>query len=100
MPPIEQSKLKRAGLGLRTCDRDQASPGYTLFAPTTGGGKVYLIDLEGDVVHIWQMPQVMHQKAYDLVNRVRANPRNQTLHASFERSPIIRRIYDFNEGLQ
>lgn len=28
----------------------------TLFAPQWGGGAVYLIDLEGQVVHQWQMP--------------------------------------------
>ena len=56
MPPVEQIKLKRAGIGLRACDPDRASPGFTLFAPQTGGGNVYLIDLEGKVVHIWEMP--------------------------------------------
>ena len=56
MPPVEQIKLKRAGTGLRACDPDRAWPGFTLFAPQTGGGIVYLIDLEGNVVHTWQMP--------------------------------------------
>jgi hypothetical protein len=27
-----------------------------LFAPQNGGGKVYLVDLEGNVTHTWQMP--------------------------------------------
>jgi len=48
---IEQLKAKRAGVGLRAWDRDLAFPGFTLFAPQSGGGKVYLIDLEGSVVH-------------------------------------------------
>ncbi len=56
MPPVEQIKLKRAGTGLRALDPDRAWPGFTLFAPQTGGGTVYLIDLEGHVVHTWQMP--------------------------------------------
>jgi hypothetical protein len=56
MPPVEQIKLKRAGIGLRALDRDRAWPGFTLFAPQTGGGNVYLIDLEGNVVHTWRMP--------------------------------------------
>ena len=56
MPPVEQIKLKRAGTGLRACDRDRAFPGFTLFAPQSGSGKVYLIDLEGNVTHTWQMP--------------------------------------------
>jgi Arylsulfotransferase (ASST) len=56
MPPVEQTKLKRSGVGLRACDPDRAFPGFTLFAPQSGGGKVYLIDLEGNVIHTWQMP--------------------------------------------
>jgi len=53
---VEQLKAKRAGIGLRGCDRDRASAGFTLFAPQSGGGKVYLVDLDGSVVHNWQMP--------------------------------------------
>lgn len=56
MPAMEQVKLKRGGLGVRGCDKDKAFPGLTLFAPQTGGGAVYLIDLDGEVVHQWQMP--------------------------------------------
>src|SRR5437899_142549 len=53
---MEQLKAKRAGLGVRGCDREKACPGLTLFAPQSGGGAVYLIDLEGTVVHKWHMP--------------------------------------------
>ena len=49
MPPVEQIKAKRAGVGLRACDHDRAFPGFTLFAPQSGGGKVYLIDIDGNV---------------------------------------------------
>jgi len=56
MPPVEQNKLKRAGIGLRACDHERAFPGFTLFAPQSGGGKVYLIDLNGNLAHTWQMP--------------------------------------------
>ena len=56
MPPVEQIKAKRAGVGLRACDHDRAFPGFTLFAPQSGGGKVYLIDIDGNVAHTWQMP--------------------------------------------
>jgi arylsulfotransferase ASST len=56
MPRVEQIKAKRAGIGLRACDHDRAFPGFTLFAPQTGGGKIYLIDLDGEIVHTWQMP--------------------------------------------
>ena len=53
---IEQNKVKRSGVGLRACDRDRAFEGFTLFAPLGGDGTVYLIDLDGKVVHTWQMP--------------------------------------------
>ena len=56
MPPVEQIRLKRAGTGLRASDPDRAWPGFTLFAPQTAGGIVYLIDLEGKVAHTWRMP--------------------------------------------
>ena len=56
MPSVEQHKVKRSGIGLRACDRDRAFEGFTLFAPLSGAGKVYLIDLDGEVVHTWQMP--------------------------------------------
>ena len=56
MTAIEQIRGKRVGVGLRACDAQLASPGYTLFAPLTGGGTVYLIDLHGEIVHQWQLP--------------------------------------------
>ena len=56
MPPVEQIKLKRSGIGLRAFNVERACPGFTLFAPQSGGGIVYLIDLNGNVVHTWQMP--------------------------------------------
>jgi hypothetical protein len=64
MPPVEQIKLKRAGTGLRACDSDRAFPGFTLFAPQSGGGKVYLIDLEGNITHTWQMPSPPGEYGY------------------------------------
>ena len=56
MPAIEQNKLKRAGTGLRAVDHDRACSGFTLFSPMSGGGYVYLIDLDGQPIHRWQMP--------------------------------------------
>ena len=38
MPDLEQVNAKRAGLGLRGCDHVRAFPGFTLFAPQSGGG--------------------------------------------------------------
>lgn len=56
MPTVEPLKAKRAGVGLRACDHDRAFPGCTLFAPLTSGRIVYLIDIDGNVVHTWEMP--------------------------------------------
>ena len=57
MSVVEQNKLKRAGTGLRALDPERAWPGFTLFALyQTAGSTVYLIDLEGKIVHTWQMP--------------------------------------------
>ena len=64
MPLVEQIKAKRAGVGLRACDRDRAFPGFTLFAPQSGGGKVYLIDIDGHVAHTWQMPYAPGNSGY------------------------------------
>lgn len=51
--PITQ---RRRGVGLIAIDPDASAGGYTLIAPQTAGGKVYLIDMHGEVVHQWTMP--------------------------------------------
>src|SRR4029077_5826580 len=53
---IDQNPIRRRGAGLRGLEAARACPGLTLFAPMGGGGKVYLIDLHGAVVHTWEMP--------------------------------------------
>jgi len=54
---IEPNTIKRRGVGFRGYDPEHASPGFTLFAPTATTNKtVYLIDLQGTIVHTWQMP--------------------------------------------
>src|SRR5216683_3021336 len=57
MAAIEQNTLKRRGVGLRAFNSERASAGLTLFAPHFVQNRtVYLIDLQGDVVHTWDMP--------------------------------------------
>ena len=56
MTPVDQARLKRAGVGLRAWDRDKACPGLTLFTPMGADSTVYLIDLGGEIVHSWCMP--------------------------------------------
>ena len=53
---VDQVSQRRRGVGLIAHDPALASKGFTLIAPQTGGGKVYLINMSGDVVHKWQMP--------------------------------------------
>ena len=54
---VEQNTTKRRGVGLQALNLERASPGFTLFSPLIWGeGKVYLIDLHGNVVHSWSMP--------------------------------------------
>ena len=54
---IEPFTIKRRGVGLRGIDEPRAFPGFTLFAPIAATNRtVYLIDLQGAVVHRWEMP--------------------------------------------
>jgi arylsulfotransferase ASST len=53
---VDQNPIRRRGTGLRARDAVRVSPGLTLFAPVFGDGTVYLIDLDGNVVHTWRMP--------------------------------------------
>src|SRR5262245_46363124 len=54
---IEPNTIKRRGVGFRGIDKARAYPGFTLFAPTAATNRtVYLIDMEGKVVHHWEMP--------------------------------------------
>jgi len=55
---IEHNTIKRRGVGLRGYDPARAFPGFTLFAPDgkPDGKAVYLIDMQGNVVHVWEMP--------------------------------------------
>jgi uncharacterized protein (UPF0248 family) len=57
MAMIEQNTLKRRGVGLRACEPERASPGFTLFAPHfVQNRNAYLVDLQGEVVHTWNLP--------------------------------------------
>jgi hypothetical protein len=53
---IEPITIKRRGVGFRGMDRARAYPGFTLFAPIAASNRtVYLIDMEGKVIHRWEM---------------------------------------------
>lgn len=53
---VDQVTDRRRGLGLLALDRARSFGGYTLVAPQTAGGRVYLVDIEGTVVHEWALP--------------------------------------------
>src|SRR5262245_8879004 len=62
---IESITIKRRGVGFRGYDPDRAFPGFTLFTPLpTTNRTVYLIDMQGNVVHIWTMPYPPGQSGY------------------------------------
>jgi uncharacterized protein (UPF0248 family) len=57
MASVEQNAVKRRGTGLKACETERACPGYTLFAPLFVDSRtVYLIDLQGNIVHSWKTP--------------------------------------------
>ena len=62
---IEPVTVKRRGAGLRGYDPDRTFAGFTLFSPLPSTNKtVYLIDMQGNVVHTWQMPYPPGQSGY------------------------------------
>ncbi|HTE87220.1 MAG TPA: aryl-sulfate sulfotransferase [Dehalococcoidia bacterium] len=58
MSSIEPNTLKRRGVGFRGYDAARVSRGFTLFAPINETNRtIYLVDIEGQVVHTWEMPE-------------------------------------------
>jgi hypothetical protein len=53
---VDQVTQRRRGVGLIAHDPAMSAGGYTLMAPQTAGGHVYLVDMDGEVVHQWKMP--------------------------------------------
>ncbi|KAI8092626.1 PQQ repeat-containing protein [Halteromyces radiatus] len=56
MTIVEQNSLKRRNIGLTAVDQDKVQPGYTLFAPLSSNGEVYLINNHGETVREWHLP--------------------------------------------
>ena len=56
MTIVDQQKIRRSRTGLIAHDPALAQPGYTLFAPMFGDGRIYLIGMDGAVAHEWRMP--------------------------------------------
>jgi arylsulfotransferase ASST len=65
---VDQVSQRRRGVGLIAHDPALSAGGYTLIAPQTSDGDVYLIDIEGTVVHRWKMPVPVGRHAVILPN--------------------------------
>jgi len=62
---IDWVTIRRRGVGLRGYDAERAFAGFTLFSPLPSSNRtVYLIDMQGNVVHAWQMPYPPGQSGY------------------------------------
>ncbi|MGI4802507.1 MAG: aryl-sulfate sulfotransferase [Janthinobacterium lividum] len=55
MTKLDQTTFRRRGAGLIGHDRTRCAGGYVLFATLNGGGAVHLVDMDGTVVHRWNM---------------------------------------------
>ncbi len=53
---IDQVTIRRRRLGLTGIDPKLTAGGFTLFAGQTAGGRVDLININGEKVHEWRMP--------------------------------------------
>lgn len=65
---IDQNTIRRRGVGLIAANLKKAFLGYTLFAPMSGQGEVYLVDLHGEVRHQWRLPHPPGLYGYLLPN--------------------------------
>ena len=68
MTALHTPTLKRHRTGLVAVDHARSAGGYTLFAPQTADGNVYLINLRGEQVHHWKLPQRPGRDAVILAN--------------------------------
>ena len=63
-----QTRRRSTRTGLTALDRDRACPGYVLYAPMSGPGDVYILNLIGEEVHHWRMPDPPGLYGYLLPN--------------------------------
>src|SRR5437588_11406127 len=69
MTSVDQQKIRRARTGLIAHDPALAQPGCTLFAPMSGDGTVYLIDMAGEGAPWWKMPHPAGLSGHPLEKR-------------------------------
>ena len=66
--PDQQTRRRMAGSGLIALDEERACPGYVVYAPMSGNGEVYLLDLQGREAHRWNLPHPPGLYGYLLPN--------------------------------
>ena len=64
----QQTRRRMSKTGLTALDRTRACPVYTLYSPMSGPGDVYLLNLDGEEVHHWSMPDPPGLYGYLLPN--------------------------------
>ena len=64
----QQTRRRIMRTGVTALDRQRACPGHVLYTPMSGDGAVYLIDLEGGMVHRWDLPHHPGPYGYLLPN--------------------------------
>ena len=48
---VDQVTLRRRGVGVIAHDPARSAGGYTLIAPQTDSGNIYLVDMDGNAVY-------------------------------------------------
>ena len=65
---VDQVTDRRRTTGLIAHDPERSAGGYTLVAPQTADGNVYLVAMDGTIAHQWHMPQRPGRHAVILPN--------------------------------
>jgi hypothetical protein len=65
---VDQITGRRHATGLIAYDPERSAGGFTLVAPQTDGGNVYLVAMDGSVAHHWKMPERPGRHAVILPN--------------------------------
>ncbi|KAK5090732.1 hypothetical protein LTR05_000908 [Lithohypha guttulata] len=64
---MEQNRIKRQGVGITGVDKARTNGGYTLICSLTST-TIRLIDIDGQEVHLWEVPSALNRHAYLLPN--------------------------------
>src|SRR5258708_31891152 len=82
--PVDQVPQRRRGVGLIAHDPALSAGGYSLIAPQTADGHVYLVDIEGRVAHEWKLPVRAGRHAVILPNGNLGDRKSTRLNSSHQ----------------